>query len=206
MAVVRYISPPVIQSVRSFHSPIVIPILSPFPFIEASLPPRPSTQNTQNNPSNSSTMAPKPQLHVAIVGAGLGGLAAAISISLAGHRATILEQASELGEVMPLPFVSLQTTNLLLSRSEPASKSPQTLRTYYGNLVSSRKSKPSPRHQTPSCSALTRTAAYSPHNPPSLTVKKRTARHTYTYTGRTTIVSWYRGLVNLGYRSSWVQE
>ena len=49
-------------------------------------------------------MAPKSQLHVAVVGAGLGGLAAAISISLAGHRATILEQASELGEVRALPF------------------------------------------------------------------------------------------------------
>ena len=41
----------------------------------------------------------KPQLHVAIVGAGLGGLAAAIGISKAGHKVTILEQASALGEV-----------------------------------------------------------------------------------------------------------
>ena len=48
-------------------------------------------------------MASNPQLHIAIVGAGLGGLAAAISISLSGHRATILEQASELGEVYPSP-------------------------------------------------------------------------------------------------------
>ena len=38
-------------------------------------------------------------IHVAIVGAGLGGLAAAIGITRAGHRVTILEQASELGEV-----------------------------------------------------------------------------------------------------------
>ncbi|KAL3424113.1 3-hydroxybenzoate 6-hydroxylase [Phlyctema vagabunda] len=42
---------------------------------------------------------PKPQFHIAIVGAGLGGLAAAISIARAGHKATILEQASALGEV-----------------------------------------------------------------------------------------------------------
>lgn len=42
------------------------------------------------------------QFHVAIVGAGLGGLVAAIAIAQAGHRATILEQAPELGEVSPI--------------------------------------------------------------------------------------------------------
>ncbi|OQV03897.1 FAD binding domain-containing protein [Cladophialophora immunda] len=41
----------------------------------------------------------KVQLHVAIVGAGLGGLAAAIAIARAGHKVTILEQAPALGEV-----------------------------------------------------------------------------------------------------------
>jgi salicylate hydroxylase len=40
-----------------------------------------------------------PKYHVAIVGAGLGGLAAAIGIARAGHRVTILEQAPALGEV-----------------------------------------------------------------------------------------------------------
>ena len=44
----------------------------------------------------------KPQFHVAIVGAGLGGLAAAIGIAHAGHKVTILEQASVLGEVNDL--------------------------------------------------------------------------------------------------------
>ena len=38
-------------------------------------------------------------LLVGIIGAGLGGLAAAIGIARAGHSVTILEQAAELGEV-----------------------------------------------------------------------------------------------------------
>lgn len=42
----------------------------------------------------------KPNLHVAIVGAGLGGLAAAIGIARAGHQVTMLEKASVLGEVL----------------------------------------------------------------------------------------------------------
>ncbi|KAF2133027.1 FAD binding domain-containing protein [Dothidotthia symphoricarpi CBS 119687] len=39
------------------------------------------------------------KIHVIIVGAGLGGLGAAISILLAGHSCTILEGASEIGEI-----------------------------------------------------------------------------------------------------------
>ena len=39
------------------------------------------------------------KLHVGVIGAGLGGLAAAIGIARAGHKVTILEQAAVLGEV-----------------------------------------------------------------------------------------------------------
>jgi len=41
------------------------------------------------------------RLEIGIVGAGLGGLAAAIGIARAGHRVTIFEQAPQLGEVSP---------------------------------------------------------------------------------------------------------
>lgn len=38
-------------------------------------------------------------LDIIVIGAGLGGLAAAISCALGGHNVTILEQARELAEV-----------------------------------------------------------------------------------------------------------
>ena len=45
---------------------------------------------------------PELKFHVGIIGAGLGGLAAAIGIARAGHNATIFEQAQQLGEVLLL--------------------------------------------------------------------------------------------------------
>ena len=42
---------------------------------------------------------PGRELHVGLVGAGLGGLAAAIAIARAGAKVTVLEAAAELGEI-----------------------------------------------------------------------------------------------------------
>jgi flavin-dependent dehydrogenase len=45
-------------------------------------------------------------LDIVIIGAGLGGLAAAISCALGGHNVTVLEQARELAEVRCGPLRS----------------------------------------------------------------------------------------------------
>lgn len=44
-------------------------------------------------------IAPEARLKIIVVGAGLGGLAAAISCALGGHEVTVLESAKELAEV-----------------------------------------------------------------------------------------------------------
>ncbi len=49
---------------------------------------------------------PKP-LNILIVGAGIGGLTAAIGFRLDGHNVIVLEQASAFGEVMTItPLIS----------------------------------------------------------------------------------------------------
>ena len=68
------------------------------------------------------------RLQVAIIGAGLGGLAAAIGIARAGHKVTILEQAAVLGEVSSYSLDTLNDAHLLSYRSVPAFKSLQTRR------------------------------------------------------------------------------
>lgn len=42
------------------------------------------------------------KLEILIVGAGLGGLSAAVACALGGHHATVLERSPELAEVRPL--------------------------------------------------------------------------------------------------------
>lgn len=44
---------------------------------------------------------PASSCHIVIIGAGLGGLAAGVAVLQAGHRVSILERASALGEVFP---------------------------------------------------------------------------------------------------------
>lgn len=68
----------------------------------------------------------RPQYHVAIIGAGLGGLAASIGIAKAGHKVTIIEQAAALGEVSHFPP---RASDILLTdyRLAQAFKSRQTL-------------------------------------------------------------------------------
>jgi salicylate hydroxylase len=44
-------------------------------------------------------MPATPQLHVVIVGAGIGGLGTALAIRNSGHRVTVLEQAADFVEV-----------------------------------------------------------------------------------------------------------
>ena len=49
-------------------------------------------------------------IHVGLVGAGIGGLAAAIALRRAGARATVLESAPVLGEVCAFRFYPQEQT------------------------------------------------------------------------------------------------
>lgn len=51
------------------------------------------------------------KLQVIVVGAGLAGLAAALSISLSGHQVTVLESAPELLEVGYTTTIDALTSN-----------------------------------------------------------------------------------------------
>ena len=66
------------------------------------------------------------RLSIIIVGAGLGGLAAAIALARKGHKITVVEQAPALAEVCLLDrcAVVLELTHCF--RSVPVSKSHQT--------------------------------------------------------------------------------
>jgi 2-polyprenyl-6-methoxyphenol hydroxylase-like FAD-dependent oxidoreductase len=55
-------------------------------------------------------------LDIVVIGAGLGGLAAAISCALGGHNVTVLEQARELAEVREPHTVQTPTDGLVADR------------------------------------------------------------------------------------------
>ncbi|KAK4688408.1 hypothetical protein P7C73_g1701, partial [Tremellales sp. Uapishka_1] len=90
-------------------------------------PPTSSLSVHQNGSANGHA-----QLHIIIVGAGLGGLASAISCSLAGHAVTVLEAAVKLGEVGAGIQLTPNVTRLmkrwgLFPRLEPLAVEPRSI-------------------------------------------------------------------------------
>ncbi|KAH9889599.1 FAD/NAD(P)-binding domain-containing protein [Xylariomycetidae sp. FL2044] len=74
------------------------------------------------------------QLHVIIVGAGLGGLGAAIAIMLAGHKVTILESAAEIGEIGAGLQVLSNSSKILLSWGLGKTLPQHATMPQYGNM------------------------------------------------------------------------
>lgn len=56
-------------------------------------------------PTAMSSSTTKRNIHVGVIGAGIGGLLATIAIAHAGAKVTVLESAEELGEVRTLTFI-----------------------------------------------------------------------------------------------------
>ncbi|OTB01070.1 hypothetical protein M426DRAFT_64632 [Hypoxylon sp. CI-4A] len=84
-------------------------------------------QKVERNPSS--------RLHVIIVGAGLGGLGAAISILLAGHDVTILESASQIGEIGAGIQVLPNSSRILISWGLGDKLSKHATRPRYANMI-----------------------------------------------------------------------
>ena len=69
--------------------------------------------------ANPTTASSELKLNVIIVGAGIGGMAAATALGRRGHHVTVFEDAPQIGEVNHL------TPSMLIVRLVPGFKCPQ---------------------------------------------------------------------------------
>lgn len=154
--------------------------------------------------SFSSTTSSSYQCRIAIVGAGLGGLAAAIGIALAGHRVTILEHAAELGEVndshniLLASFCSLKNLSFIivllagmvcLYRLALVSRFHQTPLVFLDDGVFFLLSTQSPSDPSTQFSDPTEMVQYFPVSTSSRATKNASAHHTCTSTALTSTAS-----------------